>query len=152
MCPKGHSLYALDEYDNLETQEVDCHYLSVHLFSICFVTYFSLLVIACPTVCVTCAGADGGTPSNERKAEVWKMPENAQTPQRQVHALLGGVSERKTPRLKPRTAAILKRLLHEPLTFTTAKNHNLLERWIFKDSRSGEILRTENTAGRRGMN
>jgi hypothetical protein len=41
-----------------------------------------------PTVCVTCAGVDGGTPSNEKKAEAKKMPENAQTPQRQVHVLL----------------------------------------------------------------
>jgi len=27
-----------------------------------------------PTVCVTRAGADGGTPSDEKKAEAWKMP------------------------------------------------------------------------------
>jgi hypothetical protein len=35
------------------------------------------------TARVTCAGADGGTPSNEKKAEAWQMPKNAQTPQRQ---------------------------------------------------------------------
>ena len=28
-----------------------------------------------PTVCVTCAGADGGTPSDEKKAEAEKMLE-----------------------------------------------------------------------------
>jgi hypothetical protein len=28
-----------------------------------------------PTVCVTCAGAGGGTPSDEKKAEAEKMPE-----------------------------------------------------------------------------
>jgi hypothetical protein len=28
-----------------------------------------------PTACVTCAGAGGGTPSNEKKAEAEKMPE-----------------------------------------------------------------------------
>jgi hypothetical protein len=27
-----------------------------------------------PTVCVTCAGVDGGTPSNEKPAEAAKMP------------------------------------------------------------------------------
>jgi len=46
-----------------------------------------------PTVCVTCAGADGGTPSNEKKAEAEKTLENAQTPQRRVHALLGAVTQ-----------------------------------------------------------
>jgi hypothetical protein len=39
------------------------------------------VVVLCPvfrvTVCVTCAGADGRTPSDEKKAEAWKMPENA---------------------------------------------------------------------------
>ncbi len=42
------------------------------------------------TACVTCAGAEGGTPSTEKKAKARKPPENAQTPQRQVHAVLGG--------------------------------------------------------------
>ncbi len=41
------------------------------------------------TGCVTRAGADGGTPSNGKKAEAKKRPENAQTPQRRVHAVLG---------------------------------------------------------------
>jgi hypothetical protein len=38
-------------------------------------------------------GGDGGTPSTEKKAEARKMLENAQTPQRRVHALLGAVTQ-----------------------------------------------------------
>jgi len=45
------------------------------------------------TACVTRAGADGRTLSDEKKAEAEKMPENAQTPQRRVHALLGSFSK-----------------------------------------------------------
>ena len=45
-----------------------------------------------PTACVTSAGADGGTPSDEKKAEAEKTPKNAQSPQRRVHAVLGGGS------------------------------------------------------------
>ena len=46
-----------------------------------------------PTACVTRAGADGDTPSERKKAEAWKLPKNAQTPQRRVHAVLGGFTE-----------------------------------------------------------
>jgi len=38
-------------------------------------------------------GGDGGTPSTEKKAEAEKTLENAQTPQRRVHALLGAVTQ-----------------------------------------------------------
>ena len=31
--------------------------------------------MGCLTAGVTCAGADGGTPSDEKKAEAWKRPE-----------------------------------------------------------------------------
>src|SRR5512138_979417 len=52
----------------------------------------SLMIQTCPTACVTCAGADGGTPSTEKKAEARNSLKTAQTPQRRVHALLGAVT------------------------------------------------------------
>jgi hypothetical protein len=46
-------------------------------------------VFCCLAVCVTCAGANGGTLSDVEKAEAWKLLEMLQNPQRQVRALLG---------------------------------------------------------------
>jgi hypothetical protein len=40
--------------------------------------------------CVTGAGADGVPPSDLKQAEACETLENAQSPQRRVHALLGG--------------------------------------------------------------
>jgi hypothetical protein len=42
------------------------------------------------TVCVSGAGADGGTPSKRKRPRRRKMLENAQNPQRPLHAVLGG--------------------------------------------------------------
>jgi hypothetical protein len=54
-----------------------------------------------------------------------KCLKNAQTPQRQVHAVLGGVSKRTTLSLKKAFTAIQKKLLHAPLTISTDKNPDL---------------------------
>jgi hypothetical protein len=50
----------------------------------CCTGYF----LGCPTVCVTRAGAGGGTPSDWKNAEAKKYLESRQNPQRRVHALL----------------------------------------------------------------
>jgi hypothetical protein len=64
-----------------------------------------------------------GTNSKPRK-----LLENAQTPTSRVHAVLGGFHERKTPSLKQDTTTELPKLLHEPMTLTTDKNHDLPKR------------------------
>ncbi len=43
------------------------------------------------TVCVTCAGAGTAKPSTEKKLRRGSGLKNAQTPQRQVHAVLGAI-------------------------------------------------------------
>ena len=63
-----------------------------------------------------------------------KLPENAATPTSRVHALLGGVLEHQTPRLKKDSIAKLTTLLHTALPISTDKHHNLMKREIFKDS------------------
>jgi hypothetical protein len=54
-----------------------------------------------------------------------KCLKNAQTPQRQVHAVLGGVSERKTLNLHKASTAKLTKLLHAPFLFSTDKHPDL---------------------------
>ena len=51
--------------------------------------------LSCPTVGVTSAGADGGTPSERKMLRQRNRLKNAQTPQRRVHALLGVFALRK---------------------------------------------------------
>ena len=52
------------------------------------------LLLGCLTVCVTRAGAGGGTPSDWKKCwGVEKGLESRQNPQRRVHALLGGFAQ-----------------------------------------------------------
>ena len=70
-----------------------------------------------------------GTDSKPRN-----LPENAARPTRRVHALLGGVSERQTVRLKKDSTAKSITLWHAPLLFATDKNHTRLKGLRFKDS------------------
>jgi hypothetical protein len=67
------------------------------------------------------------SPSKREKPEAKQMLKNARPTHRQLHALLGGVSERKTPCLPKTSAARLTKLLHVRLLFSTDKNHNLFE-------------------------
>jgi hypothetical protein len=57
-----------------------------------------------------------------------KLRRRTQTPQRQVHALLGALSERTTPNLKEDTTAMLTKLLHTIQTFSNDKQHDLPKR------------------------
>jgi hypothetical protein len=50
-----------------------------------------------------------------------------------VHALLGGVSDRKTLSLKKDSTARMTTLWHVRLIISTDKNPDLLEHWLFKD-------------------
>ncbi len=52
------------------------------------------------------------------------MPKNAQTPQRQVHALLGALFERQPRELEQDTTANLKKLWHTAKTLATDKKHD----------------------------
>jgi len=58
----------------------------------------------------------GGTSSKPRK-----LPQNAATPTRRVHAVLGNHTERKTRELKKNNTTNLTKLLHEPLLLTITK-------------------------------
>ncbi len=56
------------------------------LWSIEVLSYYFICGL---TARVTCAGVDGGTPSERKKLRRRNCPKNAQSPQRQVHAVLG---------------------------------------------------------------
>ncbi len=51
-----------------------------------------------------------------------KLPENAATPTRRVHAVLGTLIERQTRSLEQATTADLTKLLHERCALATIKN------------------------------
>ncbi len=57
-----------------------------------------------------------------------ELPENAATPTRRVHAVLGGFFERQAASLKTRTTAELTKLWHEHLSLTMSEKHNLSKR------------------------
>jgi hypothetical protein len=57
-----------------------------------------------------------------------KRLKNAQTPQRQVHALLGAPTESQPRELEQEATANLKKLLHMIDPLATDKKHNLPKR------------------------
>ncbi len=59
-----------------------------------------------------------------------KRLENAATPTRRVHAVLGNLYERKTHRLKHDTTAKLTELLHATETLTITKKTHLPKHWL----------------------
>ncbi len=86
------------------------------------------------TVGISCGGWRGEIRCrNGTNFQPAKCQDNAARTHRQLHAVLGGVSERKTLSRKTETAARLAILLHASLLLSTDKNHNLPGQWIFKD-------------------
>jgi len=95
---------------------------SFHLFPIGDILQSSAQRLALPA-----GGWDEITPKIRIPPKPEKCLKTRRVPASQVHAVLGGVSERKTPSLKEDTTARLTTLLHAFLLFSTDKYHNLLE-------------------------
>jgi hypothetical protein len=89
---------------------------------------FSVTPVRPPTVCVSCGGWEGGLALETGKcSKPGKCPKNAGPTHRQLHALLGALTERTTPSPKDDTTARLTKLLHTIQTFSTDKKHDLPE-------------------------
>jgi len=63
--------------------------------------------------------------SKRKKLKARKLPKNAPRTHRQVHAVLGGVSDCKSPCLHKASTTELTKLLHVPLRFSTDKYPDL---------------------------
>jgi hypothetical protein len=64
-------------------------------------------------------------PSKRKKLEARQKPKNAARTHRQLHAVLGGVSERKTPSLLKTSTTQLTILWHAPLPISIDKYPDL---------------------------
>ncbi len=73
----------------------------------------------------------GGTRSHRfdgTRLEPRNLPENAASPTRRVHAVLGALTECPTRQLEQATNANLTKLLHTTQTLATDKKHDLPKR------------------------
>jgi len=76
-------------------------------------------------------GWEGGLAlETEKNSKPETCSKNAPRTPSRLHAVLGGVSERKTPGLHKASTAKLTKLWHVPLTISTDKYHDLQERSI----------------------
>jgi len=83
----------------------------------------------------------GGTRTSHFDGTSFKprnLPENAQTPTRRVHAVLGALIERQPRELKQAATAELTKLWHMTQTFAIDKKHNLPNHWPSESQSQGK--------------
>jgi hypothetical protein len=71
--------------------------------------------------------------SKRKKLKAKKMPKNARPTHRQLHAVLGALTERQPRELEPAPTAKLKKLLHTIYPLATDKKHDFLTSRIRPD-------------------